>query len=85
MANCLALPIPPLPTLPFPLSISPPSLPDPPQLPGFCCKLPPIPYPPIPIHIPPLLLNPAVIVALKGYMKVALAYIHAKPLKCPLE
>ena len=81
---CLATPSVTLPTLPAPLTLAPPALPDI-TLPTFCCKLPPIPIQIPPIPIPPLLLNPAIIATLNGYIAVLQSYLQSLPLKCPLE
>lgn len=82
---CLELPDVPIPALPFPLSLTPPAIPDIPGLPDFCCKLPIPPIPPIPIKIPPLLINVAFTTALETYIEVAKAYIDSLAFNCPLE
>ena len=81
---CIVLPLPQLPTLPSPLSISlgfPFALPDF----SFCCKLPPLPISIPPLPIPSLILNPGVIATLNGFITAANAYLNALPISCPLE
>jgi hypothetical protein len=81
---CIQGPVLPLPTLPAPLSLSPPVPPALPGIPGLCCKLPiSLAIPPIPI--PSAVLNPAVIATLNGYIAVMKAYLRALPLPCPKE
>ncbi len=82
---CLTIPVPTLPTLPSPLSLSPPPLPPIPNLPNICCKLPPLPISIPPIRIPSLILNPAIIATLNGYIAAAQAYLVAMPIACPIE
>jgi hypothetical protein len=81
---CFPGPVVPFPTLPAPLSLSPPAVPDVPQPPGLCCKLPPLTTPPIPIPIPAQILTP-LITTLNGFVAVVKAYLLLKPIKCPLE
>lgn len=84
--SCLKLPTPPAPDLPFPISLTPPGLPTGPSIDvKACCKLPPVSLPIPPISIPPVILNPAVITAMKGYMAQALTYVNSLALNCPLE
>jgi len=84
MSDCLKLPIPQIPTLPSPLSISlsPPELPD--LSFQFCCKLPPFPIPIPPIPIPGLVFLVAA-GPLNAFITQINAYLNALPLKCPLE
>lgn len=82
---CITVPIPAIPTLPSPLSLSLPPLPPIPGLPEFCCKLPPIELPPIPIEVPTTVITPAVIATLNGFITQANNYLAALPFDCPLE
>lgn len=88
MPPCVAIPKPPLPDLPAPLSFTPPQIPKPPEVPTFCCKLPPafeeLFGVTIPV-IPGVGINPALIAAIKGYLAAALAYFNKIPLDCPRE
>lgn len=84
--GCVSVPTIPLPTLPAPLSISPP-IPTVPDLgiPNLCCKL-PVQIPDIPaIPIPALVLNPTVIQTLQTYVRQVTTYIDAIPFRCPAE
>jgi hypothetical protein len=85
MAVCLKAPTVPVPQLPAPLSLAPPSPPSLPTIPGLCCKMPPIlpPLPPIPI--PALILNPAVIATLNAFIATALGFVNSLAIPCPLE
>lgn len=88
--GCLVLPIPPLPTLPPGIGLGIP-IPGPPDLnlPDFCCKSPDINKfikantPPLPY--PYVLLNPAVIATLNGYITAVNTYLRSIPINCPLE
>lgn len=82
---CLELPDAPIPTLPSPLSLSPPAIPDAPGLPDYCCKLPIPPTPPIPIKIPSVLINTTFTTTLEAYIEVAKTYIDSLAFTCPLE
>lgn len=82
---CVPIPVVPEPTLPAPLGVTPPPIPDVPGIPNLCCKLPLPPIPPIPISIPPTVLSPAFIATLNAYLKVAVDYINSLHPKCPLE
>ena len=84
--GCIPVPSISIPTLPAPLTLSPP-IPTIPDLgiPNLCCKL-PVQIPPIPpIPIPALILNPAVVATLQAYVKALTAYIDSLPFKCPAE
>lgn len=81
---CITTPTLPIPQLPAPLSIA-IELPIPSLSLGFCCKLPVPPIPTPPIALPAILLNPAVIGLLNGYIKTAVEYISAIPVDCPLD
>ncbi len=83
---CLTNPIPTLPTLPAPLTLSL----NTPQLPTigdleFCCKLFTISIKTPPLPIPSTVLNPGVIAAMNGYITALNTYLKAIPLKCPNE
>lgn len=79
---CIALPIPTIPTLPAPLSISLPALPSI-VTPGLCCQLiPPITIIP-PITLPPAILNPAVILTINAAIAQVQAYLDALDPGCP--
>lgn len=82
---CITTPTLPVPQLPAPLSLALPTLPGISVDVPFCCKLPlpPVAIPPIPL--PAILLNPAVIATLNGYIKAAVEYISAIPFECPLD
>lgn len=83
--SCISLPAVTPPTLPSPLSLTPPSV-DPPEFElELCCKLPPIEIPLPPIPLPPLVLNPAVIASLNAYIEQACTYVNSLSLSCPLE
>jgi hypothetical protein len=81
---CITTPTLPVPQLPSPLSLA-LTLPSLSVSVGFCCKLPipPVAIPPIPL--PALVLNPAVIAVLNGYIKAAVEYVSAIPFECPLD
>ncbi len=83
---CIKAPIPTIPELPAPLTLTPPfeiEVPD--FAAGLCCKIPipPIPIPPIPI--PPLTVNPAFIATLNGFVKQLNDYLNSLEAGCPLE
>lgn len=88
---CLALDPPPIPTLPAPLTLG-LGFPIPDFNPKLCCKL----LPPevraaikaaqdaIP-PLPPLVLNPALVAVINGYISQINAYKLALPFECPFE
>lgn len=83
---CTQNPIPTLPTLPSPLTLSLPlpQLPSPGDL-TFCCRLFTISIVAPPIPIPSTVLTPAVITTLNSYITTFNEYLKAIPLKCPNE
>lgn len=85
---CIPLPKLDLPTLPAPLSLTPPAPPTvsiDANLP-FCCKVASLAGSfSIPIPIPPLVLNPAVIAIINAALGAVDAYLDALPLSCPKE
>ncbi len=88
MTTCLRTPVPTIPTLPAPFSLSVPDelpLPSTPGVAILCCKLPPVPLPPIPIPIPAILLNSALVAILNAAIATVTGYLHSLPLSCPLE
>lgn len=89
---CVPLPTSEFPELPAPLSLTPPAVPEPPplpDLPNYCCKLPPVEIPLPPIEIPSevleLLSDTGALGRLKDYIDQALTFINSYPIKCPLE
>jgi hypothetical protein len=82
---CIALPTVTAPTLPDPLSISPPAVPGAAFDLQLCCKLPPFVPPLPPIPIPALILNSAVVAALNVFIGQAVAFISALSVPCPKE
>jgi hypothetical protein len=81
---CLAIPKPPVPTLPFPFTLTPPPVPAFKFNPKWCCKLPTFATPPVP-PIPGVALNPAVVAGLLAGLKAVGDYLDKIPLRCPRE
>lgn len=81
---CVAVPKLSLPTLPGPLTLTPPAAPSVSFNPQWCCKLPSYATPPIP-PIPGVILNPAVVMVLRSAIGAITGYLDAIPLKCPRE
>lgn len=83
---CDPLDLPPIPGLPAPLTIAPPTLPAIPE--GdlkFCCKILELPVAP---ELPPLptgVLNAGVVEVLKQSIAAVQTYLDALPLDCPRE
>jgi hypothetical protein len=81
---CLAVPAPPLPTLPFPLTLGA-------EIPGFsfdpelCCKILPFPVGTPPIPLGPGVFNPAVVAVINSQLALMNAYFDALSFECPLE
>jgi len=89
MAKCVDLPHPPpVPPLPFPLTIA-PTFPVVSFDAALCCKILPFPLVTPPFPLPPGTLNPAVVQAivlsLTNAMQAIQNYIDALPLDCPFE
>lgn len=84
MPPCVPIPTLPHPSLPSGISLAPPlpSLPAE-SLPNVCCLLPALASPKTPIPLPPLVVNPAFIVALREGLAAIEAYFDAIPLDCP--
>lgn len=83
--SCVPIPTTPIPTLPSPLTLGvAPPLPPELDIPGLCCKLPPIPIPPLPIPIPAIGLAPVMAVMNELVGKLT-AFVNSLPLSCPLE
>lgn len=83
---CIKVPVPTIPELPAPISLTPPiDFPIPDFAFGLCCKLPIPPIPLPPINIPALTVNPAFIATLNGYIKQLNDYLNSLEAGCPLE
>lgn len=83
---CVDLPLPTLPTLPVPLTLGVSlSLSLPPLGLDFCCKILALPSVSIPIPLPTLVLNPAFIATLNGFIASMNSYHDAITFSCPFE
>lgn len=83
---CIKAPVPTIPELPSPISLTPPfdiEIPD--FALGLCCKIPIPPIPLPPIHIPPLLFPVPLVEQLNVYVKKLNDYLNSLEAGCPLE
>jgi hypothetical protein len=81
---CIPLPDVALPTLPSPLTLTPPD----PGIsfdPELCCKLLPFPVATPPISLPPAVINGATLAILTNALSAVQTYLDALPLDCPRE
>lgn len=80
---CIPVPLPPLPTIPSPFSLTLP-LPVPPDVQAdVCCQAVNLGVPQIPVPLPPLLLNPAAVLVMREGAKVVSDYLRSLPIDCP--
>lgn len=81
---CVPVPIPAPPTLPLPFNITPAALPTPPALGANLCCVPinlGVTLPPLPL--PPLVVNPGVVAALRQGIAAIQSFISSLPIDCP--
>lgn len=79
---CIPVPIPSLPTVPSPFSLTAPAIPQ--ITAGFnaCCNLISFSASTPPIALPPLVMNPAIVVLVNKMIAVVQAYIDNLPPRC---
>ena len=82
---CIAAPKLPVPTLPGPLTLAPPALPEVDFDPNFCCKELPFQVVPPPIPLAPGTINPGTIAIVTQTMAQVQAFLNAQALPCPKE
>lgn len=82
MAACIPLPVPVVPVLPAPFTISPPALPTL-STPGLCCNFVAAQtiIPPIPLN--PAILNPAVLATINQALHTVQDFLDHLPPECP--
>lgn len=82
---CVPIPEIPQPVLPAGFSLTPPAPFPLPYAAGICCQTINFTTGAPPLPLPPLIVNPAFIIALTHAISVAQAYIDALPVTCPKE
>jgi hypothetical protein len=82
---CTPLPTLALPTLPAPLTLTPPAPPSIDFDPSLCCKLLPFPVTTPPVPLPVGVLNPAVVAVLTQQMAAAQSFLDSLSFSCPRE
>ncbi len=80
---CVPIPIPTLPAIPAPFSLTPPAIPQPSTSFNACCVnvslgdlLPPV-------ALPPFIVNPALVTTLRQASKAAQSWLQNLPIRCP--